>query len=107
MAGGGEVYATCAACHGKTGGGSVGPALADVLLTFPDCETHIQWIRLGSEAWKAEMGPTYGASDLPIDRVMPSFESLGDEALRRIAMYERVRFGGGDLESERSACGLG
>ncbi len=106
MAGGSDVFVTCAACHGKTGGGGVGPALTSVLETFPDCETHMKWIRLGSEGWKAEVGPTYGESDSPITQVMPSFDRLDDEALRRIAMYERVRFGGGELESERSACGL-
>lgn len=101
------MFVTCAACHGKTGGGGVGPPLASVRDTFPDCETHVMWIRLGSEGWKAQVGPTYGANDSPIEQAMPSFESLDDEALRRIAMYERVRFGGGELESERSACGLG
>lgn len=107
MAGGSAVYETCAACHGKTGGGGVGPALADVRVTFPDCDTHIEWIRLGSEGWKAEIGDTYGVNHATIEQVMPAFDSLGDEALRRIAMYERVRFGGGELDAERAACGLG
>lgn len=107
MAGGREVFATCAACHGKSGEGGVGPALAGVLVTFPDCETHMQWIRLGSERWKAEIGETYGTANEPIDKVMPSFESLDPLALRQIAMYERVRFGGGEIEAERAACGLG
>lgn len=106
MAGGSEVFATCAACHGTTGTGGVGPALAAVRETFPDCRTHIDWIRLGSEGWKAEVGPTYGANDTPIDKVMPSFDTLDEQALRRIAFYERVRFGGGEPESERAACGL-
>ena len=107
MRGGREVFATCAACHGDTGTGGVGPALANVIATFPDCETHVQWVRLGSERWKSEVGPTYGSSDAEIDQVMPSFASLDDRALRQVAMYERVRFAGGDIETERSACGLG
>ena len=107
MLGGSEVYATCAACHGKSGTGGVGPGLMGVRETFPDCETHMQWIRLGSEGWKAEVGPTYGTREAAIDQVMPAFETLDELALRRIAMYERVRFGGGDIESERVACGIG
>ena len=100
------MYPTCAACHGTDGSGGAGPSLATVRETFPDCESHIQWIRLGSERWKSEVGPTYGAPQTPVDEVMPSFEALGDQALRRIAMYERVRFGNGDPEMERADCGL-
>ena len=107
MLGGREVYATCAACHGDTGTGGVGPALAGVIGTFPDCETHVQWIRLGSERWKSEVGPTYGSGDTEIDQVMPSFAGLDEQAIRRVAMYERVRFGGGEIENQRAACGLG
>ncbi len=107
MLGGREVYATCAACHGTTGTGGAGPALAEVRETFPDCETHMRWIRLGSAEWIDQVGPTYGTQDKPVDQVMPSFNSLDDQSLRRIAMYQRVRFGGGDLETERAACGLG
>lgn len=107
MDGGRAVYPTCGACHGTTGTGGAGPALTDVLATFPDCETHVQWIRLGSERWKAEVGPTYGASDAPVDQVMPSFDSLDETTIRQVAMYERVRFGGGDPDEQRSACGLG
>lgn len=106
MLGGREVYPTCAACHGADGSGGAGPSLAGVLETFPDCETHIRWITLGSEGWKTEVGPNYGANDAPVDQVMPSFDSLDETAVRRVAFYERVRFGGGDPESERAACGL-
>jgi mono/diheme cytochrome c family protein len=107
MLGGREVYATCSACHGADGAGGVGPALTEVRTTFGDCADHIRWIQLGSERWKNEVGPTYGSQNTVIDKVMPSFDSLDDQALRRVAMYERVRFGGGDPESERAACGLG
>lgn len=106
MMGGREVYPTCAACHGADGSGGAGPNLANVRETFPDCETHVQWIRLGSEGWKNEVGATYGAQNVPVDRVMPSFGTLDETTLRRVAMYERVRFGGGDPDSERAACGL-
>jgi mono/diheme cytochrome c family protein len=107
MRGGRDVFPTCAACHGTDGSGGSAPSLTGVLDTFPDCETQVRWIRLGSERWKAEVGPTYGANDAPVDRIMPSFEALDDLALRRVAFYERVRFGGADPDTERVACGLG
>ncbi|MDX1448712.1 MAG: hypothetical protein R3246_06565 [Acidimicrobiia bacterium] len=76
-------------------------------MTFPDCETHVRWITLGSEGWKAEVGPTYGANDAEIDQVMPGFAQLDETAIRQVAMYERVRFGGGDPDTVRQDCGLG
>lgn len=101
-----DTYATCATCHGKTGDGGVGPALASVRETFPDCEEQIRWIRLGSNRWREEIGSTYGADETPVEGAMPSFEHLGDAVIRRVAMYERVRFGGGEIDQERLACGL-
>ncbi|MEX2279550.1 MAG: c-type cytochrome [Acidimicrobiia bacterium] len=106
MLGGREVFPTCAACHGTDGSGGAGPSLASVRETFPDCETHVQWIRLGSEGWKSEVAPTYGAQDAAVDQVMPAFGTLDETALRRVAMYERVRFGGSEPDAERVACGL-
>lgn len=102
-----EIYATCAACHGKAGEGGIGPALSSVLETFPDCNTHMQWISLGSEGWKEAFGDTYGATGKPIEKIMPTFNKLSETELAQVAVYERVRFGGGDLETERVACGLG
>lgn len=104
MTGGREIYATCAACHGKAGEGGVGRPLGAVLATFPDCSDHIEWIRLGTEQWKAQHGSTLVGRE--IEGVMPAFDTLSEEELGRIAMYERVRFGGGDLEEQRAACGL-
>lgn len=101
------MYATCGACHGKQGEGGAGPALAGVLETFPDCQDQQRWISLGSARWKEEVGETYGATDKPVAGAMPSFEeSLTAEQVRQIALYERVRFGGVDLETEKEACGL-
>jgi mono/diheme cytochrome c family protein len=103
-----SVYGTCAACHGGDGQGGVGPPLAGVRETFPDCTEHIRWVTFGSQRWKDEVGPTYGAQDKPIDAVMPEFgTSLTSDQAKQIALYERVRFGGADLESEKVACGLG
>lgn len=106
MAAGGDVYVSCVACHGKQGEGGVGPSLAGVRLTFPECAEQVEWIRLGSVRWKEEVGPTYGSGGRPIEGNMPSFSDLTDTQLRQIAFYERVRFGAGDPEGERVACGL-
>lgn len=102
-----EIYATCAACHGKGGEGGVGPALVTVLETFPDCATHQKWISLGSIKWRESVGDTYGATNKPVAGIMPPFDKLTDTQLAQIAVYERVRFGLADLETERAACGLG
>lgn len=106
MAAGGDLYVSCVACHGKQGEGGVGPPLADVRVTFPDCATHVEWVRLGSVRWKEEVGPTYGSADRRIEGNMPSFDDLTDVQLRQIAFYERVRFGAAEPEGERTACGL-
>lgn len=101
------VYGTCAACHGGDGQGGAGPALTTVRETFPDCSDHVRWVSLGSRQWQDTVGPSYGAQENPIEGVMPAFgDSLTDEQLKQIALYERVRFGGADLENEKSSCGL-
>lgn len=106
LAPGREVYGrVCSACHGPTGEGGAGPALAGVLETFPTCEQHILWVELGSNRWKEEVGPTYGATDKEVAGVMPSFqESLTAEEIARVAAYERVRFGGLDSELAVEQC---
>ncbi len=100
------VYAKCAVCHGREGNGGVGPALAGVIATFPDCDTQVNWITLGSQGWKDEVGDTYGSGATPIEGSMPGFGSLSDYDRRAVAFYERVEFGGGDPAAEREACGL-
>jgi mono/diheme cytochrome c family protein len=106
LAGGRDTFGTCAACHGGNGTGGVGPALASVRETFPDCETQIEWVRLGSTGWQEEHGETYGAPGKPVNGGMPSFAELGDREIRQVVLYERVRFGGADEVTEAEACGL-
>ncbi len=66
------VYAdNCSACHGNRGQGGVGPKLSNVRDTWPSCDSQQEWIGLGSEGWKIEHGPVYGADDTPIENVMP------------------------------------
>ncbi|CAN5682996.1 hypothetical protein BH20ACT2_BH20ACT2_09100 [soil metagenome] len=87
----------CSSCHGATGGGGVGPALAGgaVAETFPEFADHVEWIRLGSDGWPEA---TYGANGTEVGAsgaVMPAFgESLTDEELALVVRYERETFGG-------------
>ncbi len=107
FAGGREVFATCAACHGAEGTGGVGPALDSVRETFPDCETQVEWVQLGSSGWTDSYGETYGSTDKPVNGGMPGFSTMEVEEIRQVVLYERVRFGGADEATETLACGLG
>jgi len=97
----------CSACHGGSGAGASAPPLTSVLETFPDCESHIQWVTIGSERWKEEVGPGYGATDKEITAIMPSFEAvLTSEEIRQVAAFERFRFGAGEMEAVLADCEL-
>jgi len=105
-------YTACAACHGENGGG-VGnfPAFVggSLLETFPEgeCQVQVDWVAVGTTGWP---DATYGANDKAVGgsgAVMPAFgSSLTDEELRSVVLYERVRFGGQDLEAALADCGL-
>jgi mono/diheme cytochrome c family protein len=109
LAQGGAIFAQCAACHGSNGEGGVGPAFAGgaVLSTFPagQCSTHIEWVTLGSSGWP---DPTYGATGKPVGAGgMPSFgATLSDEEIASVVLYERVTFGGENLDEAQVDCGL-
>lgn len=97
----------CSSCHGGTGAGASAPALTSVLETFPDCETHRQWVTLGSERWKEEVGPVYGAPGKEITAIMPSFEAiLTEEEIQEVASFERFRFGAGEMAAVLTDCGI-
>ncbi len=103
-----EIFAfRCSACHGERGGGGAGPALAGgaVLATFSQCETHVNWVDLGSAGWPSS---AYGDSDKPVSGGMPGFGSIlnDQEALRAVVLYERVNFGNEDLAAAEVGCGL-
>ena len=109
-----EVYAGigCVACHGAGGGGVASfPAFTggELLSTFPEgsCDAQIEWISLGTSGWPE---PTYGANEKPVGgsgAVMPGFaNTLDDEELAAVALYERVAFGGQDLEAALADCGF-
>jgi len=77
-----------------------------VVETFPDCETHVRWISLGSERWKAEVGDVYGINNTTVNGAMPAFDVLPERDRRLVAFYERVTFGRADPATQRAACGL-
>lgn len=97
----------CSSCHGNSGQGGVGPSLANVLSTWPSCDDQMEWIALGSEGWKKAHGPTYGANNTEITGPMPAHaDTLSEKEIAAVAAYERVEYGGGDVETELAACGL-
>ncbi len=110
FAAGAAVYTQCVACHGADGSGGVGPAFNNgaVLATFPadSCNDHIDWVAIGTGGWPDS---TYGANAKPVGGggVMPPFGTTLDEvALAQVVLYERVQFGGQDLNEAELDCGL-
>ncbi|MFO7282010.1 MAG: c-type cytochrome [Thermoanaerobacterales bacterium] len=88
---GAEIYSgNCASCHGASGQGASGPALADgaVVETFPDWRDHAAWVRLGTDGWPAA---TYGATEKPVGGggLMPAWPTLTDQELAQVVLYER------------------
>ena len=104
-----DTQVACNVCHGNNGEGGVGPTFAGgaVLITFPSCADHVQWVQLGSTGWQAQVGAAYGAQGTLSKGGMPAFgDALGDQDLRSVITFERVRFGGANLEETLADCGL-
>lgn len=92
---GAQVYRAqgCSSCHGGSGEGGVGPAVAggEAALTFPDEADHVSWIKTGSAPFR---GQPYGAPDRPGGQRtatggMPAFSSLSDAEVEAVVLYER------------------
>ena len=93
---GASIYGgNCASCHGATGGGGVGPPLADgeTLKTFPEAEPHIDWVKTGSSG---KRGQPYGdparegGQRIATTGGMPGFEGqLSEEEIAAVVEYER------------------
>lgn len=97
----------CSVCHGKRGEGGVGPALASVAATFPDCTDHIEWITLGSDGWKETYGDEYGANGTPVAGGMPAQgDALTTEQIALVAAFERVEYAGNDEAEALASCGV-
>lgn len=98
----------CSVCHGDRGQGLVGPALDAVLETWPSCDEHVEWVRLGSEGWLETRGDTYGATGKPVDGGMPAHaDKLTLEEIRLVAAFQRVAYGGQAEQAALDDCGVG
>ena len=101
---------SCTSCHGAGGEGGSGPALAGtVLSTFAMCTDHIEWVSLGTTGFQDEGRSTYGdaAKAVGAGGQMPSFRNtLSAEEIATVVFYERVVFGGQDVEEAVFDCGF-
>jgi mono/diheme cytochrome c family protein len=93
-----QIYTSnCASCHGATGGGGVGPALhlGQAVVTFPNIQDHINWVKTGSQSLAP--GTKYGNVNRPGgQRVakgdMPAFGStLSPQQIQDVVLYEREK----------------
>ena len=98
LAEGQHVYESrCASCHGATGAGGSGHALAngEVLATFPTAAAHIEWVAKGSDGFG--LGNPYGAADQAriVEGGMPGWaDVLTTEELIGVVLHERARLSG-------------
>ena len=109
---GGEIYAACAGCHGAGGGGGQGRVLSggEVVATFPDIESQLYFVAVGSDGLGPEGTPygdpdreggqhtTYSYNGSP----MPAFnESLSQTELLEVVRHERETLGGEEVPPEQ------
>ena len=101
---------SCSSCHGAGGEGGSGPALAgEVLSTFAMCTDHIEWVSLGTTGFQSAGRTSYGDTGKAVGSggQMPSFQdTLSDEEIAAVVFYERVVFGGQDVEEAVFDCGF-
>lgn len=101
---GNELYngsAACAGCHGGSGGGGVGPAMAGgaVIETFPSPVEQVTWVALGSTGYQDAGLSTYGETQKPIKGGMPGqISTLSPSEIMAVVLHERVEFGGEDFD---------
>jgi mono/diheme cytochrome c family protein len=105
---GAELYAAnCAACHGGSGGGGAGPAIADgaVLATFSNPADQLRWIVLGSAGGVVD--GVYGDNNTPSAGGMPGFgANLSEEELALIVRHERETLSGETPDPEAWLSGI-
>ena len=101
---------SCTSCHSAGGEGGSGPALAgQVLSTFAMCTDHIEWVSLGTTGFQTAGRSTYGDSGKAVGGggQMPSFQNtLTEDEVATVVFYERVVFGGQDVEEAVFDCGF-
>ena len=99
---------SCSSCHGASGEGGSGPALAGTLLdTFSMCTDHIDWVSLGTDGYLSAGRNTYGDAGTTVGSggVMPSFvDTLTPEEIATVVFYERVVLGGQPVEEAVFDC---
>ncbi|WP_334143634.1 c-type cytochrome [Rhabdothermincola sp.] len=108
---GAQVYAArCASCHGGGGGGGVGRPLAggEVLKTFPDIESMLEFVAIGSDG--IGIGNGYGDPNREGGQhiagsyngnKMPAFgDVLTDTELFAVVRHERETLSGEKLEGQ-------
>jgi mono/diheme cytochrome c family protein len=111
---GGEVYGSCASCHGGNGGGGVGYAFTggEVLATFPNIEDQLRFVYFGTSNYNIAGVDNYGNPDreggahLTGERgPMPAQgENAGggltDYEILSVVCHERYALGGADPDGE-------
>jgi len=90
---GAELYrsAGCSGCHGGAGQGGVGPKLSEgeSLLSFPEEQDQIDWVKGGSQP---KIGQSYNARGRVAAGGMPGFGGqLSDEEIEAVVLYEREK----------------
>ncbi len=109
LAVGEALFETCAGCHGANGEGGVGPTFATVLSTFSSCADHIEWVTLATGGFQEAGRATYGdlADTVGAEGFMPGFATTNTpEEIASVVVFERIRFGGADLDETLIECGL-
>ncbi|HSL74469.1 MAG TPA: hypothetical protein VK853_08375 [Ilumatobacteraceae bacterium] len=110
---GGEIYNSCASCHGGGGGGGVGYAFSNqaVLQTFPRIEDMVRYVYYGTEEYNAAGVDIYGNPERPGGPhltgglgVMPGFSGqLTQYEIIGVVCHERYTLGGADPTSDEWA----
>ena len=96
------VFQSCAACHGGTGGGGVGPQLSEgkVLQTFSNPIDQVRWVISGSTG---HVGSTYGDTKKPKKGGMPAFGGqLSLTEIVAVVRHERESLTGGQKFAEEA-----
>ncbi|HEX9681511.1 MAG TPA: cytochrome c [Acidimicrobiales bacterium] len=91
----------CAACHGPSGGGGVGPQLSggEVLLTFPSIDDQMAFVTDGSVAGAPYGDPGRDGGQRVASGGMPSFASFTEDELLAVICHERQTLSGGEEEA--------
>ena len=113
---GGEVYGSCASCHGGGGDGGVGYAFTggEVLATFPNIEDQLRFVYFGTSGYNIAGVDIYGSPDREggahVTGEKGPMPAQGEEAggslhdyeILSVVCHERYALGGADAGGEYS-----